>query len=98
MTRRIMRETGELFRGRAIVKVPAVTHKYGFRADQTEPAYSFEVDCGPYSTRGAAKTVTSQEINSRTGRLGYGSYELHGEVEVERWIEKAETTWTRLPG
>lgn len=97
MTRRIMAETGELFRGRAIVKIPAVTHKYGFNANQVEPPRSFEVDCGPYSTKAAAKTVTSQEINQRTYRFGYGSYELDGEVEVERWIEKATTTWERLP-
>ncbi|MEV4642794.1 hypothetical protein AB0J80_36180 [Actinoplanes sp. NPDC049548] len=89
-----MRETGELYRGRAIVKLPARKNKW---RDVQDAARSFEVDCGPYSTPGAAKTVTTQEINSRTNHLHCGSYELFGEIEVERWIEKAETTWTRLP-
>jgi hypothetical protein len=41
--------------------------------------------------------VLTGQIRSHTGGSGYG-WELDGEIQVERWLETAETVWTRLPG
>lgn len=92
--RRSMGSDDKLYRGKAVVRVPATKSRYG-REVGGKPR-SFEVSVGPYSTIGAAKSSLTQEINLKTRYLAYG-FELDGEVEIERWIEQAETAWIRLP-
>lgn len=85
----------KLYRAKAIIKVPTAVSRYGHPVESSKPRI-FNVEVGPYSSAGAAKGSLTQEIRERTRYLDYG-YKLEGEIEIERWVEQAETTWIRLP-